>query len=312
MGNSKRASGRRKRSSMTAAKVARGMVFLANDPVHRKLMPEGAADSVKRLCLAAGVLKPWMCRLFANRWYQRLTAGLLERFWPGELMRLTLRKRFVDDEVRVAIGEGASQILIVGAGFDTLGLRVAEAFPLVRVVEVDLPATAQRRRKAIEKLGGSPDNHHVVGIDLSKRSLSEVLHRATGWQDDAPSMTVAEGVVMYLEEDAVSAFLRQIRDNTGVGSKLVFSYLLADDKGRPHMGRWSGLTRASLKLVGEPLRWAAYQSELPEFLDAAGFGLLTPPDGLDLRQRYLTPLGIQQPVGQTERFAVAESVSLAA
>ncbi|UCD25460.1 MAG: class I SAM-dependent methyltransferase, partial [Gemmatimonadota bacterium] len=157
--NANGASRKRKKSSMTAAKVARGMVFLANDPVHRKLMPDGAADSVERLCLAAGVIKPWMCRLFASNWYRRLVTGLTERFWPGELMRLTLRKRFVDDEVRSAIRAGACQVLIVGAGFDTLGLRAAAAFPSVRVVEVDVPATVERRRKAIEKTGGSPENH---------------------------------------------------------------------------------------------------------------------------------------------------------
>jgi methyltransferase (TIGR00027 family) len=275
-------------------------------------MPKGAADSMERLCLAAGVLKPWMCRLFARRWYQRFTAGFVNRFWPGELMRLTLRKRFVDDEVRVAIDEGARQVLIVGAGFDTLGLRIAEEFPSVAVVEVDMPATAERRRTAIEKMGSARSNHTVVGADLSKKSMGDVIRAVPGWKADATTVTVAEGVVMYLDEDQVTAFLGQIKDSTGPGSRLVLSYLLADSKGRPQLGRFSGLTRASLKFVGEPLKWCVYEQELPEFLGAAGFHLVSPGDRYDLRRRYLVPIGIAQPVGDMERFAVAASAQLAA
>ena len=310
--NSKRVPGKRKRSSMTAAKVARGMVFLAHDPIHRNLMPKGAADSVERLCLAAGVIKPWMSRLFANRWYQRFTVGLVDRFWPGELMRLTLRKRFVDDEVRSAIEEGASQVLIVGAGFDTLGLRIAEEFPSVAVVDVDMPATAERKRAAIEELGIGSANYNLVGADLSKRSVGDVIRASSGWDADAATVTVAEGVVMYLDEDKVTAFLGQIKESTGPGSRLVFSYLLADSKGRPQLGRFGGLTRASLKLVGEPLKWCVYEQELPGFLEAAGFRLETPRDRYDLRSRYLLPVGIAEPVGETERFAVAASLRIAA
>ena len=86
----------------------------------------------------AGVVTPWMERLFGSRWYRGLVARLMKKMGPGELLRLTLRKRFVDDEVRTAIDDGARQLLIVGAGFDTLGLRVTQDVSDVVVVEVDL------------------------------------------------------------------------------------------------------------------------------------------------------------------------------
>ncbi|NIM52616.1 MAG: SAM-dependent methyltransferase [Gemmatimonadales bacterium] len=299
--------GRRRRASHTAAKVARGVVFLARDPVHAALLPEGAADTVERLSLAAGALKPWMCRLFETRWYRWLVDRALGRLWPGELMRLTLRKRFVDDEVRAAISDGARQVLIVGAGFDALGLRMAEVFPEVTVVEVDTPATAARRRSAIERMGALRANLHVVGADLGATSLGEVLRAVPAWQTDARTVAVAEGVVMYLDRSAVGAFLGEIRDNAASGSRLVFSYLRADQQGRPYMGRWSALSRLALRLVGEPLRWGAREGELDRILAAAGFRLLGPPERFDLRQRYLAPAGIDQPVGQVERFVVAEA-----
>jgi hypothetical protein len=47
---------------------------------------------------------------------------------------------------------------------------------------------------------------------------------------------------------------------------------------------------------------------LTALLEANGFRLLSPPERYDLKVRYLAPRGIDQPVGQMERFAVAEAV----
>ena len=82
--------------------------------------------------------------------------------------------------------------------------------------------------------------------------------------------------------------------------------MTSDQDGRPSMGRWSALARASLKLVGEPLRWSLREGELGGFVEGAGYRLLGPPERYDLGERYLAPLNIDMPVGVIERFAVAE------
>jgi methyltransferase (TIGR00027 family) len=297
---------RRKRASHTAAKVARGLVYVARDPKYKDLLPHGAADSVERLCLEAGVLKPWMCRLFESKWYRRFVDFTVQRFGPGELWRLTLRKRFVDEEVRDAISEGALQLLIVGTGFDTLGLRVARAFPDVTVVEVDTKSTVQQRADALKRMGMDCDNHQMVGADLALSSLDELLGSLACWQPEAKSVAVAEGVLMYLDEPEVVSFLREIKGSCGLGSRLIFSHLRADEKGRPYMGRLSGAVRTSLMLVGEPVRWGVRDGELEPFMKRSGFRLAGPPDRVDLGRRYLAPLGIEEAVGRIERFAIAE------
>ncbi len=303
-----RTAGRRSKSSLTAAKIARGVVFLARDPVHASLLPEGAAESIERLCLEAGILKPWMCRLFERPRYRRLVERMVDWLGPGELMRLTLRKRFVDDEVRTAIDAGAQQVIIVGAGFDTLGRRVAESFPAVTVVELDAPATARRRQTAGARLDSALSNHSLEAVDLGSTELGRVLQGIDGWNDQRQTVVVAEGVLMYLSASEVSAFLGEIRSNCGEASRLVFSYVTTDEKGRPYFGRLGGLIRASARLAGEPLRWGIGNRELAPFLERNGFNLLGPPERFDLRLRYLLPKGIDQPVGQMERFAVVEVV----
>jgi methyltransferase (TIGR00027 family) len=251
-------------------------------------------------------MQPWMCGLFDNQWYQRFFTGVVDRLWPGELMRLVLRKRFFDDEVRAAIADGASQVLVVGAGFDTLGLRMAETFQNIRVVEVDAPSTAEKRRAAIGRLGVALSNHTVVAADLSIARMDVVFRDVCGWDGGARTVVVAEGVLMYLAEDDVRSFLAQVRHNCGSESTVVFSYLTADSQGRPDMGRWSGWSRLSLKLMGEPLQWSVREGELEPFIAGAGFRLLGPPERCDLRERYLKPAGIAAPVGMLERFAVAQ------
>ncbi len=306
-----RTAGRRRRPSHTATRVARGVLYVARDQAHAQLLPKGAADSTERLTLGAGVVRPWMVRLFERPWYRRIVDWLVGKMGPGELMRLTLRKRFVDDEIRAAIGDGAKQVLIVGAGFDTAGLRTAEAFPDVVVVELDTAATIARKREAIDRMGERRTNHHLVAADLARTSLAHVLRTVPDWREDIRSVAVAEGVIMYLDETEVAVFLGAIRDNTGPGSRLVFTYVMADDQGRPYLGPLSGFIRTSLKLIGEPLRWAVREGELVALLERTGFQLADEPERFDMQGRYLVPLGIDRPVGQMERFAVAEVVDQA-
>ena len=298
----------RGRSSHTAAKVAHRIVFAAQDPTYAGLLPEGAAKSLEEFAVAAGALRPWMSHLFETELYRRGVLGMMSSLWPGELMRLVLRKRFMDDEARAAIADGASQLLIVGAGFDTLGLRIAGEFPTVGVVEIDTPATSATRATAMEKISLTPQNHSVVGAELGSVSLGEVVERVPDWDSECRSVTVAEGVLMYLSRVEVQGFLSEFRSHSGAHSRLLFSYLTADDEGRPDMGRWSGVTRTSLKLLREPLRWCLPEGELEGFLGGAGYRLLGPKGRYDFKERYLTPAGIDQPVGTIERFAVAESV----
>ncbi len=298
------------KASHTAAKVARGIVFLARDPVHASLLPDGVGKSLEEFALAAGALKPWMLRLFDSRTYQKAVFGITGSLWSGEMMRLTLRKRFFHDETRKFLEEDGKQLLIVGAGYDTLGLRMADSFPNSEVVEIDTTPTAQMRKNAIDKLRIERNNHTVIGADLGRERISEVLRDVANWDTDEASIVVAEGVLMYLDSDEVRTFLHEIKTVSGNRCRLVFSYLTADERGRPEMGKLSVLSRQMLALMGEPLRWGVKEGELDGFLENEGFRVLEPSSRYDLGDRYLRPEGIDQVVGHVERFAVAESFQL--
>jgi hypothetical protein len=91
------------------------------------------------------------------------------------------------------------------------------------------------------------------------------------------------------------------------GSRLLGTYLVPDAQGRPRVGKLGGITRTSLRLMGEPLRWATTAEGLAALLDATGFAMRDEPGRVDLRVRYLVPAGLDDlPLPDHERVLVAE------
>ena len=106
---------RKNRPSRTAPKVGAAILYLAQDPQYAALLPTGLVDETEHLLLASGALKPWHLKLARSRLYR----------WFVDIVYLGLRKRFVQDEVEAALADGATQVLMLGAGMDTLCLRLA-------------------------------------------------------------------------------------------------------------------------------------------------------------------------------------------
>jgi methyltransferase (TIGR00027 family) len=295
------------RPSMTAVKVARVLVWLGHQPRYASLLPRGAVEATERLLQAVGLLPPWMMRLFDSRGSSRALEWVDRALAPGESLPRGLRKRFLEDEVRRALAEGVRQVLVIGAGLDTLCLRLAPEHPQVRFVEVDHPATQAVKRRGLEALGPLPPNLHLLAVDLARTPLEQALAGLGAWQAQERTVAVAEGVLMYLEERSISTFLQALRRCTGPSSRLLFTYLAQDEQGQLRFGWVTGLLAASLHLVGEPFRWSARPSELGPFLERHGYALDISPERVNLRRRYLEPAGLHsEPLGEGELMAVAD------
>lgn len=287
---------RAQRPSLTAVKVARVLVHLGHRRAYAPLLPAGAAERTQQLLLQAGLLKPWMVRWMQRPAYNRALEQIGDWFSPGQAVRIGLRKRLIDDEVRDALNRGATQVLVVGAGFDTLCSRLAGEYPACRFVEIDHPATHGVKRNAMQALGWVRPNLELLGVDLSQVALSEALLRhIPAWDRSRQTVVVAEGLLMYLHRHHVARFFGEVHTLTRAGSLVVFSYLKSDAKGRPYTGRVGWLTRASLALMGEGLHWSVASIEaLATFVETSGFALESEPARFDLGVRYLVPAGIEQ------------------
>src|ERR1035441_6673355 len=110
---------------------------------------------------------------------------------------LRARTSFFDRVVVNALDRNVAQVVAVGAGYDGRSLRYAKSGG--RWFEVDHPDTQGDKRERLARLGIDAPQVTFVGVDLSDTGLAAALVDG-GYQPDAPSMMICEGVAVYLDE----------------------------------------------------------------------------------------------------------------
>jgi methyltransferase (TIGR00027 family) len=189
---------------------------------------------------------------------------------PGQFEAFARRKAFCEYQARDGIGDGASQVIVLGAGYDTLGWRLAPEFPDVKFFEVDHPSTALLKAKGIDEMG-QRENLYLIAEDLGDRKLEDVLKADPIWDLKAQTIIIAEGLVMYLPSEAVLELFCQCYVTSGSDSRIAFSYIPTGTDGRPYVGRWTGLMLWLQKIFGEPWLWSIRPEELDLFLKRSGW-----------------------------------------
>jgi methyltransferase (TIGR00027 family) len=298
------------RLSLTALKIARFMVLLDAVPRLRHVLPEGAATAVESILLGSGAVRPQLVTQMRSRFTVRFYDGAEAVLGRGQLLWFGVRKRWMAEAVNAALRGGARQLLVVGAGFDPLAALVARRSPETLCIEIDQAPTSLPKRRGLERAGLRSPNHVMCAADLSARSLEDVLS-ATPWQRDSPAIVVAEGLLMYLSAADVERFFTQVRALVAPGSRVAFSALDVDDRGRPTLKVGGGslglLIRATLRLAGEPLRWGIPPGNVPAFLQARGFRVLEQASVGDLHARFLAPAGLEdEPLANYEHLVLAQ------
>lgn len=142
----------------------------------------------------------------------------------GPAMMMIIRTRFIDAYVENAIRNGATQVVILGAGFDSRAYRFHELLRDVAVFEVDAPATQEIKKRRVEAvLGGAPGNLTYVPMNFNTDKLRDVLGRAA-WRAMEKTCFIWEGVSMYVAEQGVRETLCAIASQSAPGSSLVMDF----------------------------------------------------------------------------------------
>lgn len=141
---------------------------------------------------------------------------------------MLVRTRFIDELMERAVRSGATQVVILGAGFDTRAHRFTELLKDVAVIEIDYGATQEYKKQRVEAaLGGAPANVVYAPIDFTRESLGEVLRRA-GFHSGRKTYYICEGVSMYVPEEGMKETLRAIAAESALGSTLLLEYFNRD------------------------------------------------------------------------------------
>ncbi len=160
--------------------------------------------------------------------YQRA----LDRLSPQDRASVTtmfVRTKYMDAALDSALGDGTSQVIILGAGLDSRGYPFRGCLQGVRFLEVDYGPTQEHKKQRLQSaLGALRKEVRFIPMDFTKDDLLTQLKKG-GYSERALSLYIWEGVTMYLPETAITSTLRFIRDHTAPGSKVAFDYTLSSD-----------------------------------------------------------------------------------
>jgi methyltransferase (TIGR00027 family) len=141
----------------------------------------------------------------------------------GTAIMMLIRTKLIDEKLLSALEDGATQVVILGAGFDTRAYRFADQLKHAKVVEVDSAATQKwKRRRAEAGIGDPPPNLTYVTIDFNRDQLGDALRRA-GYDPRQKTFFTWEGVSMYVAEPGIRQTLGAIAQ-AAPGSTLIMDY----------------------------------------------------------------------------------------
>jgi len=211
---------------------------------------------------------------------------------------VVLRSRYCEDRLASAVGQGVSQLIVLGAGLDTFAYRQPEWAKGIGVYEVDQPASQAEKRRLLSQAGiAIPDNVEFIAIDFEQTSLADGL-KAAAVDFSRKTFFSCLGVTMYLSEDAVDA-LFEVAASFPAGSEIVFTYRRASRDAESALGQRVGA-------LGEPWTFHIEPDALAHKLNALGFQGLEELDPLDADVRYF--LGRTDGLHAPSRRGIATAV----
>jgi methyltransferase (TIGR00027 family) len=182
--------------------------------------------------------------------YTRLVNGEIPReegseFDPDRMARgMACRTRFYDEHFLDAARSGIHQAVILASGLDARAYRLP--WPTGTVVyEVDMPEVIEFKTQTLTDLGAEPTaERRTVAIDL--RDDWATALRSAGFEPQAPSVWSAEGLLVYLPDDAQDALFDNITELSAPGSRLAFEFvpdttIFGHDLWREHHDRMAEL-----------------------------------------------------------------------
>ena len=198
-------------------------------------------------------------------------ADEIERKMPGWSNAIRARIRFFDDIVQDAFSEGFSQLVILGAGYDTRAYRIGTLKGNIMVFEIDRPETLTRKIGILKKIFGTlPDHVTFVPHNLGQGSWWPELE-AVGFLPEKQTLFLLEGLGMYLPRTEVETLLAGIAVHTGAGSVVLFDFIpqeMADGSSDAEGGR---NIRDWTIMMGEPLKSGFADDEVVLFLNELGY-----------------------------------------
>ncbi len=267
-------------ASSTALTVAQGVIYTSYNPRYKDLVGDDLLSCTRRILSASEEgkkrLKLVDSRLF--RFFVPLAEKLL---MPGMTIHYVLRKRGIEQYARQAIAQGATQIINLGAGLDTLLYRLCKEYPDFNFIEIDHPDTQVLKNHFFQQSEEKINNLHCLPIDFTHQTLEHELAQFAYFYPEKSTLLISEGVLMYLTETQVEHVFQVLKQLIRADLNFVFTALEPEDNTH------SSLIKGYLQKMGEPIHWHKSKTDLEAFVERQGYRLHSTETDQSLSQSYI-------------------------
>lgn len=220
-------------------------------------------------------------------------------YWaPGVREFVNARTRLCDDEARAMAKSRILQLVILGAGFDTMAQRLSDTLARVRVFEIDHPTTQSIKKSCVEQMATKAKVAYLP-VDFEHDDFAAKLRKAgpPDFDSSRRSLYVWMGVTYYLTRKAVESTLGQIASISPRGSRLIFDYIVEDVIAGTSADPEALSTARMMAQLGEPWIFGIVPGRVHEYLGSFGFRVIKDYDAREVRRLY----SIQRP-GRTMNY----------
>ena len=131
---------------------------------------------------------------------------------------IIIRTRFYDDYLLAACAAGCRQVVLLAAGLDTRAYRLP--WPTgVRVYELDLPEVLTFKERVLAGQEAIP-RCSLTALPVDLRSEWPAMLTGAGFDPDAPTAWLIEGLLVYLTAEEATLLLTRVGDPSAPGSRL--------------------------------------------------------------------------------------------
>jgi len=126
----------------------------------------------------------------------------------GYLLSLC-RHRYIYNTLISELKDINTQILIIGAGYDTSYLLLKDKYESNLFYELDFPATQRRKRDILENHFKDLRNLIFCKVDLKQKSIGQAL-KDSNFNNNKPTLIIIEGVLSYLTKAEIEKLLSEL------------------------------------------------------------------------------------------------------
>ncbi|MBV9996749.1 MAG: class I SAM-dependent methyltransferase [Caulobacteraceae bacterium] len=284
----------------TAAWLSSVCAILDKDPFYGPLLNDPYA---RHFAEAFSPESPVLLARYDDRATREAFIQTHEAVLCGSVTMPSYRKPLMEALARESLLQtGAKQLVVMGAGCDTLCCRLARAGFTPVTFEIDRPPVSEFRSRVLAQAPLDLSHVRELGVDFDHQTFGEALLGA-GYDPALTTIFFAEGLLGYLQPEAVDEIFKFVRLRAGAGSRFVFSF--TEGRSKAHGVR--APNSEVLDRQGEPPVFDLPFAEAKAYIEARGLKVRTLRSAKELYRDYSSRYAGRIGVVPYMHFAVAES-----